>query len=360
MQVRFVRLMMLLNIWWIGALAYRNPIRSLLVLSRLIRTFSRMLKGKKVLRAFNHGGKYLWDIYNPAWPSKAFNSFFKNHLHEVTAISDRHYALRRLIVAITKKCPLNCEHCSEGDTLNQRDVLSLDEFYHLLDPIMERGIGQIYLSGGEPLNRFDDLLMLTERYSTSSEVWIYTSGYGLSLEKAVKLKKAGLFGAAVSLDHHIPEKHNAFRRNSKSYFWVEESIRNLQAAGIFVALNICPTREYLDNYSFQPMVAHAKGLNVPVISILEPRAVGHYFDKDVELSPGHKAHLREVSEKYNFNYQNIDFPTVIYPGAYREAKSCGGGFSYMFIDYDGKIYPCPFCKTKVENIYQDGDLCLAE
>ncbi|MDH5365831.1 MAG: radical SAM protein [Cyclobacteriaceae bacterium] len=319
-----------------------------------------MMGKNKLVRAFKTNGKYVWDIYNPAWPSKAFNSFFINHLHELEYISDEHMSLRRLLIAITKRCPLKCEHCSEGATLYNQDVLSYDDIISRIDPFIKKNVGQLVYSGGEPLSRFEDLVKLITRYNNKCDQWIYTSAYGLTIEKAKLLKKAGLNGAAISLDHHIEEEHNQFRGNQKSYYWVLEGIKNLQEVGIFVAINICPTKEYIDSNSVEIFISLAQELDVPIVNILEPRGVGNYQDKDVELEIKHKESLERISKKYNFNPAFFDSPTVIYPAAYRKMMPCGGGKSYLFLDYDGNLYPCPFCKAKMTLPTSDTELCEAE
>ena len=102
-----IRCLMLINIWWIGTRLYKNPFKSCIVLVKLLKNFSRMMGGRTLVRAFKIEGKYAWDMFNPAWPSPGFNAFFKRHLIEIQATSVDNRALRRLIVAITKRCPLS-------------------------------------------------------------------------------------------------------------------------------------------------------------------------------------------------------------------------------------------------------------
>lgn len=69
---------MLINIWWIGCKLYKNPFKSLRVVSKLLRGFKEMIGGKKLVRAFKIDGKYSWDMFNPSWPSEGFNRFSKD------------------------------------------------------------------------------------------------------------------------------------------------------------------------------------------------------------------------------------------------------------------------------------------
>lgn len=359
LEYDLVRLGIIFNIWWLGCKLYKNPYRSFKVVKKLVQNFSKMIGHKKLVRAYKIDGKYAWDMFNPAWPSKGFNAFFTNHLIEVEPTEKDNQSLRRLLIAITKRCPLQCEHCSEGATLYQNDILTYEEFISKIDSFVAQNVGQLVYSGGEPLSRFDDLVLFLKRYKNTCDQWIYTSAFGLTEQKAKQLKLAGLNGAAISLDHHEEAEHNRFRGNKQSYQMVLNGIKHLQDAGILVAINVCATKQYIDSGGVEKIIELAKNLEIPIVNFLEPRAVGNYQDKEVELEPKHMDYLAKLSEKYNFEKQYFDFPTVLFPAAYRKSMPCGGGKSYLLLDFDGSLYPCPFCKVKMPTINAKVDLCKA-
>ncbi len=358
-EFRVVQALMVGNLWWIGVKLYKNPIKAFRIVKRLLTNYKQMMGGKTLVRAFKINGKYAWDLFNPSWPSKGFNSFFERHLIEIEPLSQDQRALRRLIVAITKRCPLSCAHCSEAGTLYQKDILSLEEYSQQIDAFVTQGVSQLIFSGGEPLSRFEDLISLIFRYRNTCDQWVYTSGFGLTQERAQQLKKAGLNGIAISLDHFDPTAHNAFRGNQKSHEWVEQSVEFCLKEGILVVLNVCPTRELIDQQGVEKIVEWAKEKGVPMVNILEPRAVGNYQDQDVSLFPEHMEYLWRLSERYNFDRKWLHYPTVLFPAGYRKHMSCGGGKSYLFFDFDGRLYPCPFCKSPIPKDTQQAPLCEA-
>jgi MoaA/NifB/PqqE/SkfB family radical SAM enzyme len=358
-EYNLVRLGIILNIWFLALKLYKNPFKATKNVRKMVQTFTKMIGNKKLVRAFRVNGKYAWDMFNPAWPSPGFNAFFKRHLIEVEPVGQDTLVLRRLLIAITKRCPLQCEHCSEAATLYQKDKLSFEAFTEKIDAFVKSGVGQLVYSGGEPMSRYDDLLRFLERYKNKCDQWIYTSGFGITQEKALQLKKAGLNGAAISLDHHEEDKHNAFRGNNQSYFWVMESIKNLMEVGILVSINVCPTKNYVDEGGVEKMIELAKELQIPIVNLLEPRAVGNYQDKDVELNEYQLNHLGELSKKFNFDKTYFEYPTVLFPAAFRKTMPCGGGRSYLLLDYDGTLYPCPFCKVKMPEVRSQKALCEA-
>ena len=345
---KWIQLRMFVNIWWVGLRLYRHPLRAWQGLQALKAHGDKVLLDKKMVKGFKLGAQYGWDMFHPLWPSSAFDKFFRHHLEEVLPSGQAIGVMRRLLVAITKKCPLQCEHCSEWDTLNQADILSREEMQHKIQDLLDYGMSQIVYSGGEPLNRYQDLLHLVRHFSGHASQWIYTSGYGLTLEKAHQLKAAGLEGVAVSLDHHEPAAHNRFRGNAKSFPWVEAAIQHAQQAGLLVSVNLCPTKDYLADDSLPAFMDLMKKWAVPVVNVLEPRAVGHYAGKAVELNQTEKSYLEQHFYRYNFDPDFDAYPILTYPALARKHLPCGGGLSYMLLDYDGTLRPCPFCKTPME------------
>lgn len=342
-----VRILMLLSVWVNGAVMYRSPLRAYRATKKMFTLFTQASQGQRVRQAFYVQGSYAWDMFNPSWPSPSFKRFYNTQLREYDPLSDSDIVLRRILIALTKKCPLRCEHCSEWDTLNENDQMSLKQYEDYLDSFVAGGAAQLVYSGGEPLNRYKDLLSLLQRYHKTCNQWIYTSGYNLTEKKAQELAAAGLNGVSVSLDHHSEEFHNLFRGNEKSYSWVKKSIENCKKVGLLVSINTCVTKEYLKADGVAKIVKLAKQWEVPIVNILEPRAVGHFANKDVEYT---------IAEKQKVEKQVIDFgkqlelnsPTVLYPAMLRGAMPCGGGRSYLLLDSDGTLRPCPFCKTPID------------
>ena len=357
-EYNLIRILILINLWILGCKLYRNPFKSIRVIIRLLHKYSKTIGAKKIVRGFKLNGTYRWDMFSPPWPTKAFNKFCSSHLLDIEPVHGENKSLKRIIVAITKICPLQCEHCCESATLYNKDFLSCKELIDKIEPFVQNSLGQIIYSGGEPISRFNDLLSLISHFNKRSDQWIYTSGFGLTQEKAFQLKKAGLNGAAISLDNHSEEEHNAFRGNGKSFEWVINAIKNLQAADIFVAINVCPTKKYIDSGGLVKLIDFAKEMHVSMINFLEPRAVGNYEDKDVELNLNQKNYLLNLSHQFNFERKYFLYPTIFYPASFKNADRCGGGHNYIFMDYDGKLYPCPYCKTQI-SAPSEKELCEA-
>ncbi len=343
------RIGMGITMFMVGLRLYKSPAKSIKGIRLFMDNFREATKNKKVRKFYKSEGKYAWDPYHPVWPSKKFNQSVKQHLEEVFPSSASASPLRILFASITKKCPLQCEHCSEGDSLNSPNALTQEELTQHIEHYVNTGASHIIYTGGEPLNRFEDLVTIVESMSSKTEQWLNSSGFGLTEAKAMALKNAGLRGINFGLDSYIEANHNSFRGNSKSFDWVKKAIKNCQKTGLVVSLNLCPTKEFLASYSLDEYIEFARSLGVTMISMIEPRAIGNYANKDVELNDEEKDQLRNAFFKYNYNKKYSHYPIVLYPGILKPYNKCGGGKAYIYLEYDGNVYPCGFCRTKKHN-----------
>ncbi|HEX7584635.1 MAG TPA: radical SAM protein, partial [Prolixibacteraceae bacterium] len=216
------------------------------------------------------------------------------------------------------------------------------------------GIRHIQFSGGEPLARFNDLVELIREASTSMDCWLLTSGFGLTPEKAIALKKAGLTGANISLDHWDPQLHNNFRNNEKSFSMVTEAIRNCRNAGIMVSLSLCATREFVSEENLMKYATLAKDLGVQFIRILEPRSVGKFARQKVRLDDQQVEILSKFAIRLNTIPEFKDFPIIAFFGYHQRKLGCfGAGNRYVYVDPNGDMHACPFCRGKMGNLLEE-------
>ena len=325
----------------------KRAIKSLLKLEKLRRDY---MGNHRLNRLVSIDHKYSWHPNIPSWPSKAFYTFHENELNRIDNFREIKGELNLLILSITKKCPLNCEHCFEWDIMHKKEVLSLNDLKQIIKKHQDIGLASLELSGGEPLSRFSDLLKLIEYASAKSEVWVLTSGFGLTSNKAIALKKAGLTGVTISLDHFEKSKHNAFRGNENSYYWVMEAIKNAQKNRLTTCLSICATQSFTTDENLMNYIELAKKSGVSYVQILEPKAKGKYANKDVFLSEDQIEIITKFQHKINTVKKYKDYPIIIYHGYHQRRMGCmGGGNRYKYIDSNGDIYPCPFCNSHMGN-----------
>src|SRR5450432_1238458 len=103
-------------------------------------------------------GKYYFNLYTPGWPSAAYDHLIKSELLRYASPLYAADKLRFIFLAVTRKCPLRCEHCFEWDNLNQKETFTKNELIQIVDIYQKEGVNQIQFSGGEPMVRIKDLV----------------------------------------------------------------------------------------------------------------------------------------------------------------------------------------------------------
>src|SRR5216110_1011199 len=104
-----------------------------------------------------------------------------------------------LLAELTHRCPLHCPYCSNPLELAKRETeLLTEDWQRVLDQAASFGVLHVGFSGGEPLLRADlvDLVAAARRAGLYSN--LITSSIGLSRERALDLKNAGLDSVQIS------------------------------------------------------------------------------------------------------------------------------------------------------------------
>jgi len=352
LRLELIRLRIKLTLLRVIIKSYHSPLDWIHSLRYLIRLRRRFLGNNKVHKMVYTNGKYHIGVYTPGWNSKIYERFIASQINDFKPVNKGSVnRFNNVFFAITKKCALQCEHCFEWDNLNKKEVLSNSDLQGIVKRIQEKGVSQIHLSGGEPLLKMDTLVDLLNGADKATEFWVVTSGFKLNNTNANRLKEAGLTGAVISLDHFIPELHNTFRHFDDAYYWVEEAVKNANNNNLITALSLCTTKEFISEENLMSYMELAKKLKVSFVQFLEPKAVGHYANKDVFLNKEQIAILEHFFKKMNFTKENSSYPIITYHGYYQRRQGClSAGKKGMYIDTDGDMNACPFCHTKTGNV----------
>ena len=336
---------------------FRNPVIAFSEMKRLLSLRNSVHGNTIVSKYIKSADRYFWNSDYCGFPSENLRSLIHSEFIRNMKSGDNKKRespiLQTLIWGITNRCPLSCQHCYEWDNISQSDRLDIDSLENILDIFKSNGIRHIQFSGGEPLVRFNDLTRLIEKASPTIESWLLTSGFGLTQEKAFTLKQAGLTGVNISLDHWNPAQHNQFRNNEKSFSMVTNAAQNCRNAGIIVSLSLCATSQFVNEENLEKYALHAKEIGANFIRILEPRAVGKFQGKQVGLDSKQVKILSDFTLRMNANPNYKDFPIVVFFGYHQRKLGCfGAGNRYLYVDPNGDVHACPFCRGKIDNILE--------
>jgi cyclic pyranopterin phosphate synthase len=139
-----------------------------------------------------------------------------------------------LRVSVTDRCNFRCQYCMPAEGLpwlDRAEVLRFEEIERLVGLLVEMGIKDVRLTGGEPLVRRDLHRLVALLAQLDVETTLTTNG-SLLARQADLLKKAGLDRVTVSLDSLDEKIFQAMNDAEFPVAKVVEGIETAAAAGL--------------------------------------------------------------------------------------------------------------------------------
>jgi MoaA/NifB/PqqE/SkfB family radical SAM enzyme len=318
------------------------------------KAFMHFMTGRKYAK---FDGKTFLEMYLPCSPGPIFDQMVASKfLH---ADRDKEVGFISTVdLAITDACMFRCEHCYASEALGKKNDLDLEQWMAIIDGFQKGGAGVFTIVGGEPLLRFDDLLLLIAHARAKSDCWLVTTGFGLTASKARQLKEAGLVAAAISLDHWDPAEHNKFRGSPKAFDEAAKAVALFGQARVFPCLVVTATRGMTANNGLMKLLELAQRLGAGFVQIFDPIATGAYIDRtDVRLSVAELEELERFMRMVNTEDQYAHLPPVTVRSSTEDSKAfgCGaGGNNFIHVDPHGNLIACPMLSMSTGNVVRDG------
>lgn len=261
---------------------------------------------------------------------------------------------------ITYKCNLNCEHCINGDLLNQNEnEINLTDVKSIIEKIGSSSIDYIHLLGGEPTAR-KDIVEIGEFFNKENiKFGFNTNGLNIMTEKISPiLLNHSLHNIIFSIEGPNQEINDRIR--GKNVFdIVTKNIKNTVKLKNENNLNNCKisinTVVSKDNYDYIiDMIDFCIDLGVDELNLLQIIPDGNAKDKDILLSDDEELNLvkliaikyESVKDKLIINPKftmpiAVDYCREVLGLDYPEwVHSCGAGSEFMFLDNKGNLSPC--------------------
>jgi MoaA/NifB/PqqE/SkfB family radical SAM enzyme len=262
------------------------------------------------------------------------------------------------IVCITSKCPFKCKYCYNSNLHTNEERLSLETITNTIESLIKRGITSIYLSGGEPMMRWDDLTQILQKFSKSStRFWLLSTGYNLSIEKLTVLKDLGLKGVMISLDSINADQINTVKGTAKAFSYATDAIKAANETGLFVAIDSVFGKTLLQEKEFKEYVEFAGQQGAHFINCYSPRQMHHVLnDEYSSFNLEDFSQLEKLSTKNQKSSDYKNLPVTYSPDLWEAKRGCVGGKLFIYIDPAGNVKPCPFIENSVGNITEI-DIC---
>ncbi|MBI2306253.1 MAG: pyrroloquinoline quinone biosynthesis protein PqqE [Rhodocyclales bacterium] len=254
-----------------------------------------------------------------------------------------------LSLEITYRCPLKCSWCN--NPLDFEDYapreLSTEEWKAVLRDGRELGALQLGFTGGEPLMR-DDLEELVA-YADSIGYYtnLITSGIGLTEERLLALKAAGLKQIQLSLQSTKAELTDALV-GARAHALKLDAARLIKQHGFPMVLNMPVFKQNIGQTG--EMIEWAANLGIEYVEFANIQYYNWALLNRDELMPTLEQ-LREAERVVNEWRAKLGKKTTIYfviPDYYEgRPKACmnGWGAIHLTVAPDGVAMPCQEART---------------
>jgi len=303
--------------------------------------FKGYLGGEKAVR---FGERFVINTNFPPYPSGAFESLAEGFSRLGDATERRLYSVT---LAVTNRCNFHCWHCYNAGR-SQAD-LPLDALARLAGQLQALGAVMVTLTGGEPLLR-DDLEQIAAAFDRRSCLILGTTGWGLTPDRARRLRDAGVFALGISLDSADEAEHDRLRGKPGAFRAALDALRVARDCGLYPYVVSVATREFLQPDRFFPFLSFAGSAGALEVHLLEPSATGKLAGRpDVVLEAAERQRI--------FDYQDQvaadDRLPILSSFSYIEspdAFGCGAGLTHIYIDGAGEVCPCNLVPLSFGNI----------
>lgn len=236
---------------------------------------------------------------------------------------------------LTKRCNLNCLHCSTSCSKNEKDYLSFEKAKRVIDNLALLNVSNIIFSGGEPLlyKYFYDLIKYANSKLVDKKFTLSTNATLINFRNVDFLIK-NFNRIEISLDG-IDSKTCSKIRGKGVFEKVLDAIKLLQNRG-FNEIGISTVvgvgaSDYIKKFK----KLNEKLGTKPIIRAFEPVGRGkqnkrYFYDQDTVLPMS----IPEIYKNENEHSRDIS------------SCSCEAFKSILFVDYFGDVYPCVSLTSK--------------
>ncbi len=318
----------------------------------LIKRSLLFLKKVKVNKIVKTRGVYKLHIYFPAFPTRAFFIALDKFL--ITKKEEFNPYPTSVLISIGKGCGNNCKHCYQK--FDKRDDLPLDKLKEIFKRLQDLKISFINIEGGEPMIKFNRLKEAMSVIDNRSEVWINTSGFLVTKEKAEEMQKMGVFGVMVSLHHWDEKKHDEFVGRKGSYKEAVKSLEVFKNAGLSTTINCVGTQELLKDDGFDKIMEIAKKQECAIVQLIHEKPAGAWITKKDTLILNYIKKLCNYHLIYNMENKYKDYPAVSSQAFESQPENFGctaGGIERFYINGNGDVQPCEFVNVSFGNINEE-------
>ena len=313
-------------------------------LRRLSFFLSKMRHNKFI--EFNGGIRL--EFYIPTYPSRAFftaTDKFKTFGKGIKL------PCASVLMSVTSACACKCEYCYQ-----RRDVGKDVDLNHLISAarsLQDMGVAFFNIEGGEPFLRYDRLKALCDAIDDRSEIWVNSTGWGMTVER---LKELRIAAVTFSMHHPNREDFNKFMGNDEAWDHLLQGIKMCHDAGVSVTFNTCLMKEAFYNGTFEKVMDFAKEHGILMIQLIKPKPAGGWLEHKPLFSDDDLRVARGKIHTYNKDKKYAAYPAIAAQIVEEQPDVFGctaGGTDRFYINAKGDVQPCEFLNISFGNIAEE-------
>jgi len=255
------------------------------------------------------------------------------------------------IICISSVCPYKCPYCYNISEHSDKQLLTPEKIFQTIEELIQLGVKNIYLSGGEPMIREEIIYEILQKFTpVKIGFWLITTGWGLDDEKAYKLKRLGLRGMMISMDAITPEYINKIKK-STAFETAIKAIKAAHNANLIVVADCVINRFLLSDDNFSKYVNFAQELGINFINCYAPRTKDAYPDDSLKVfTISELQNIGRLAKENQTSAEHLKHPIAYSPDDFEAKRGCMGGKLFFYISPNGSVKACPFQKSVLGNI----------
>jgi MoaA/NifB/PqqE/SkfB family radical SAM enzyme len=243
---------------------------------------------------------------------------------------------------VTESCNLRCLHCFNNSGPLKKDELTHDEAMRLVDEIIDMGVFNVCVCGGEPMLR-KDLFEIIRRF-TDNDIMVSMVSNGWLIDKAAAcaLSECGVRFLQISIDGTNAESHELLRGRPGAFERAVNAAKHVAETDIELAVAFCPTR--FNIHEFDDYVDMCHQIGAKMIRMMPLLSLGRTLRNKDKLLPSAEQVIKFV---WTVNKKGLDY--------------VDRGLSVEWGDPLEHLYLFPYNQAKlfILEIHANGDLGIS-
>ena len=257
-----------------------------------------------------------------------------------------------LVISPEGKCNLKCKDCYAASLPKGLPSLSADVVEKILKEKYEKwGSWFTVISGGEPFMWKDnetDIIEIAKKYNNQYFL-VYTNGTLINEVTSQRLAEVGNITPAISVEGF--EEETDKRRGKGTFRKILNAFKNLRDVGVPFGISVTATKENCEKIISDEMIKfYLDEQGASYMWIFQYMPIGRGVDISWQVPPEKRKNMWEKEQ--HFVRKERRFIADFWNGGTFSSGCIAAGRSggYLYIDWNGNIYPCVFVPYWVDNI----------